>query len=147
VSGIVGVSFSDGRNIDPGISEKMLSSLVHRGPDSSGIWTIPAVGLGQPSFWTTPESAAELMPWVGVDGSMVVIADIRIDNRDELLAVLEVQGSDSNLASDGELILKAYERWGEDSPKKLKGDFSFVIRDSRRQLLFSARDHIGVKPF
>jgi asparagine synthase (glutamine-hydrolysing) len=63
-----------------------------------------------------------------------IFANARIDARDEPLP-------------DAELILNAYERWGDDCVKHLLGDFAFAIWDDRRKRLFCARDHFGVKPF
>src|SRR3989441_8528576 len=73
----------------------------------------------------------------------VLTADARIDNRAELLAALG-RGVE---ATDAELILGAYQRWGERAPEHLLGDFAFAIWDGRREVLFCARDHFGVKPF
>ena len=63
-----------------------------------------------------------------------ITANARIDARDERL-------------TDAELILHAYEKWGDDCVKHLLGDFAFAIWDDRRKRLFCARDHFGVKPF
>ena len=70
-------------------------------------------------------------------------ANARIDGREELIQKLQLTGS----PTDEELILHAYETWGEDCVKHLIGDFAFAIRDDRSQRLFCARDHFGVKPF
>ncbi len=69
-------------------------------------------------------------------------ADARLDNRAELCATLEAPAH----TTDGDLILRAYLRWGETSVEHLLGDFAFVIWDASRQSLFCARDHMGVKP-
>jgi asparagine synthase (glutamine-hydrolysing) len=71
-------------------------------------------------------------------------ADARLDARDELIAKL---GGSISTSNDAELILRAYEVWGEDCPKHLLGDFAFAIWDNRLRRLFCARDHFGVKPF
>ena len=73
-----------------------------------------------------------------------IIADARIDGREDLIAKLP---RPPRTHDDAELILLAYERWGEDCVKHLIGDFAFSIRDNRSQQLFCARDHFGVKPF
>ena len=65
---------------------------------------------------------------------MKIYANARIDARDLRL-------------TDAEFILAAYEKWGDDCAKHLLGDFAFAIWDERRQRLFCARDHFGVKPF
>jgi len=70
-------------------------------------------------------------------------SNARIDGRDELIRKLNLKES----PTDDELILHAYEAWGEDCVKHLIGDFAFAIWDDRKQRLFCARDHFGVKPF
>jgi len=70
-------------------------------------------------------------------------ADARLDNRAELCTLLEAPAH----ATDADLILRAYLRWGETSVEHMLGDFAFVIWDANRQSLFCARDHMGVKPF
>jgi asparagine synthase (glutamine-hydrolysing) len=78
-----------------------------------------------------------------LDQPLTITADARIDAREELLAKLKPNQS----LTDTDLILHAYEAWGEDCVKHLIGDFAFAIWDSRSQRLFCARDHFGVKPF
>ena len=73
-----------------------------------------------------------------------ITADARIDGREELIAKLPRAPETQN---DSELILLAYETWGEDCVKHLIGDFAFAISDDRTRRLFCARDHFGVKPF
>lgn len=70
-------------------------------------------------------------------------ANARLDGREELIRKLAVKDS----LTDDELILAAYEAWGEACVKHLLGDFAFAIWDERKQRLFCARDHFGVKPF
>jgi len=98
-------------------------------------------------LWTTPESLHEKLPLVNQTGDLAVTADARIDNREDLIAALDLTGYPSEEISDSQLILAAYEKWGEDCPEKLLGDFAFAIWDARRQMLFCARDHFGVRPF
>ena len=72
-----------------------------------------------------------------------ITANARLDGRSELANKLALKQS----ATDDDLILHAYEAWGEDCVKHLIGDFAFAIRDDRTRRLFCARDHFGVKPF
>jgi asparagine synthase (glutamine-hydrolysing) len=94
---------------------------------------------------TTPESLHEHLPFER-DG-LVITADARIDNREELIDSLQLKTHQPERISDSELILHAYQQWGEDCPAKLVGDFAFVIWDTTRRMMFCARDHIGLKPF
>jgi asparagine synthase (glutamine-hydrolysing) len=98
-------------------------------------------------LWTTPESLHEKQPLFNQSGDVVITADARIDNRKELITALDVNGEAPGSITDSQLILAAYEKWGEISAEKLMGDFAFVIWDARKQVLFCARDPLGVKPF
>jgi len=73
-------------------------------------------------------------------------ADVRIDNRDELLKALRPRHRSSEPITDAELVLQAYEKWGEACPEHLVGAYAFVLWDEREQKLFGARDHLGIKP-
>ena len=147
MSGIVGIYFLDGRPVNRAELQGMVDILAHRGPDGAGMWHKGPVGLGHRMLHTTPESLHETLPWANRTDDLVITADARIDNREELMAVLGYSGVEANEIADSQLILAAYEKWGEDCPGKLLGDFAFAIWDRRKQLLFCARDHIGVKPF
>jgi asparagine synthase (glutamine-hydrolysing) len=144
VSAITGIFHPDGRPVERATIERMVATLTHRGPDGSGAWSAGPVGLGHQMLWTTPESLHERLPFTTDRGDLTITADARIDNSDELIAVLRIR---DRQITDSQVILAAYERWGEDCPKHLIGDFAFAIWDARRQALFCARDHFGVKPF
>jgi asparagine synthase (glutamine-hydrolysing) len=98
-------------------------------------------------LWTTPESLYEQQPLSNEDGTLLITADARIDNRGDLQEELKTNGPELRTTTDTELILRAYEVWGEACSEKLLGDFAFAIWDSRRRRLFCARDPIGIKPF
>jgi asparagine synthase (glutamine-hydrolysing) len=147
MSAIVGLFFRDGRPVDRRVLQRMGESVAHRGPDKADAWAEANVGLGHRMLWTTPESLREELPLIDKSGNLVITADARIDNRNELIASLGLSGRPHEKISDSELILGAYEKWGEDCPKRLQGDFVFAVWDRRRQVLFCARDHIGAKPF
>ncbi len=147
MSGIVGIHYLDERPVEGENLTKMVDILAHRGPDGADIWVDGCVGLGHRMLWTTPESLIEKLPLVSQRGDLVITADARIDNRDELIAALQINNRPADKITDSELILAAYEKWGEDCPKHLLGDFAFAIWDERKQILFCARDHFGVKPF
>ncbi len=73
-----------------------------------------------------------------------ITANARIDGREDLIAKLP---RPSGTQDDTELILLAYETWGDDCVNHLIGDFAFAITDNRSRRIFCARDHFGVKPF
>jgi asparagine synthase (glutamine-hydrolysing) len=125
----------------------MVASLTHRGPDKADAWTEANVGLGHCMLWTTPESLQEELPLTDKSGYLAITADARLDNRNELIASLGLGGRPREEVSDSELILGAYEKWDEECPEKLLGDFAFAVWDRRKQRVFCARDHFGIKPF
>ncbi|WP_414468883.1 lasso peptide isopeptide bond-forming cyclase [Methanobacterium sp. ACI-7] len=143
MSAITGIFYRNGRDVDSNLMEKMNNCLSHRGPDGSNVWIKESVGLGHQMLWTTPESIHETLPFE--EGNFVITSDARIDNRKELSRELNIENNEK--ISDSYFILKSYEKWGEDCPKKLIGDFAFAIWDKEKETLFCARDHMGVKPF
>ena len=147
MSGIVGIYYLDGRPVERSEIQGMLNTISHRGPDGSGIWTDGSIGLGHQMLHTTPESLHEKLPLTNQRGDLTITADARIDNRNELIPTLNLNGRPRETIPDSEVILAAYEKWGERCPEKLLGDFAFAIWDSKNQKLFCARDHFGVKPF
>ncbi|CAN5380661.1 lasso peptide isopeptide bond-forming cyclase [soil metagenome] len=98
-------------------------------------------------WWEERDCAAtgfDLSGPLGALGNLVVAADVRLDNRDDLLAALRL---DPRSSPDSVLIAAAYRRWGTDCPLHLKGDFAFLLWDPDKQTFFGARDHLGVRPF
>jgi asparagine synthase (glutamine-hydrolysing) len=147
MSAIIGIFYLDGQPVTEAELNKMLESLAHRGSDGCGIWKDGATGLGHRMLWTTPESLHEQLPLVDRTGKLAIIADARIDNRDELIKLLGFTDRPSQQISDSQLILSAYEKWGEQCVGKLLGDFVFAIWDARKRSLFCGRDPLGIKHF
>jgi len=147
LSAIVGVYALDGRHVEPEEISGMLAAQSHRGPDGSGKWVSGSVALGNNILWSTKESLNEKLPLVDNERGIVLTADARIDNRDELIRALRLENHQKENIPDSEIILRAYLYWGEQCPDKLLGDFSFAIWDQNEQKLFCARDHFGIKPF
>jgi asparagine synthase (glutamine-hydrolysing) len=146
MSAIFGFYHLDGRPASREDLERMSLSLAHRGSDSAGLWNEGAVGLGNRLLWTTPESLHERLPLTSEDGDVILTADARIDNRDELLSALGLTDRPAQAISDSVLILAAYERWQEKCLGRFLGDFAFAIWDRRKRTLFCARDHFGLRP-
>ena len=109
MSGIAGIYFLDGRQVERNLLDQMQKSIEHRGHDSSGIWFNESVGLGQRMLFTTEESLHEKLPLEEKD--VVLVADARIDNRKELINALDL--SKARIITDSEIILNAYIKWGE----------------------------------
>ena len=148
MSGIVGIVHFDGERVDRHLLARMTASMAFRGPDAQEIWNEGSVGFGHTLLKTTDESEHERQPFT-LDGSIWVVADARVDARRALIPELKAHGHEdlSSDATDVELILCAWQTWGENCVEHLLGDFAFAIWDGPRQRLFCARDHLGVKPF
>lgn len=102
--------------------------------------------LAQPDRATAPRQPDEPSPLRSSDGAVVLVYDGRIDNREELLPRLRAEhGLDESL-SDGMLLLRAYERWGDEFLVDFAGDFAVVLWDARRRALVFARDQLGQRP-
>ncbi len=147
MSGIAGIYHRDGRPIETAVLDQMVGRLSHRGPDGRGCWVNGRVALGHVMLHSTPESRYERQPLTDRTGHLALTLDGRVDNRDELRVELASKGLLLRDDTDAELVLAAYECWGETAPLHLIGDFAFAIWDERRQRLFCARDHIGIRPF
>ena len=145
MSAICGIFHLDGEPVAGDDIAAMSAALAHRGPDRVGAWSGNDVALGHRLLITTPESLAEHQPVLSSQAELVLVADARIDNRSELLAALRLPRG--NGLTDSDIILAAYERWGQDCARRLVGDFAFAIWDARSRALFCARDPMGVRPF
>ena len=147
MSGFAGIVNLDGAPADRELVGKFEEFLHSRGPDGHGQWIEGNVGLAHTLFATTRESRGERQP-MSLDGRCWIVADARIDGRDDLIRDLAARGRDcSNERPDAELILHAYAVWGEQCAEHLLGDFAFAIWDARERKLFCARDHFGIRPF
>ncbi|HYL60710.1 MAG TPA: asparagine synthase-related protein, partial [Candidatus Acidoferrales bacterium] len=146
MSGIAVIHNLDGRPVDRGLLSRMIEAAPYRGPDGIHVWTDGPVGLAHAMMCTTVESLRESQPLVDGDAGLVLTLDGRVDNREELSALLTAKGCRPRDDTDAELVLRAYECWGEDSPAKIIGDFAYALWDARRRQLFCARDVLGVKP-
>lgn len=143
MGGIFGLFERDNRPAERTSLESMRVAMAHWGPDGSAIWHEGPAGLGHLQLHNTPESLSEQLPRRSQDGHLVITAEARLDNRDELFSSLRVPPGDRHTVVDSELILRAYEKWGEDCPSRLIGDWSFAIWDSANRKLFIAVDHMG----
>lgn len=146
MSGICGLFNLDDARVSEAEIHSMTAMLEARGPEGTGKWRNAPVGLGHTLLATTPELLFERQPRVHAETGFVITADVRLDNRQELIATL-LPARQPGSIGDAELILAAYSRWGEKCPEQLLGDFAFVVWDPRKQVLFCARDHLGMRPF
>ena len=131
--------------VDPIRVERMCDALVHRGPDGSGVWTAPGIGLGHRRL-SIIDIAGSPQPMHSVDGRAVISFNGEIYNYRELRHQLEREGARFNTSGDTEVILAAWQKWGPDCLQHLDGMFAFAIWDIQKRELFLARDRLGVKP-
>ena len=121
--------------------------LKHRGPDDSGIWTHldNRVGLGHSRLSIIDLSEKAHQPMSNEDDSVWITYNGEVYNFKELRTELEGKHVFTS-NSDTEVILHAYEEWGEECVNRFSGMFSFAIWDEKKKKLFIARDRIGKKP-
>lgn len=128
---------------------RMLNTLVHRGPDGSGIWLDESAGfaLGHRRLSIVDLTASGAQPMLSECGRFVLSYNGELYNTKELRSELISKGDRFRGHSDTEVLLAALARWGvEGALKKLVGIFAFALWDRQKRSLVLARDHMGVKP-
>jgi asparagine synthase (glutamine-hydrolysing) len=125
---------------------RMLAAQKVYGPHHGAQWSEGAVALGRRLMRILPEDVFDRQPLIGGDGRYILVADLRLDNRDELIDTLQIPGPQVRALSDAAILLAAVERWAESCPERLLGDYAFVAWDHVRQRLILARDPLGNRP-
>ena len=143
--GIVGVVNLDGTPASAELAEAMLGWMEHRGPDETG-----TRADGQVAFGTARLSVIDLstgsQPIPNEDESVWVCFNGEIYNFVELRNELEQDGHRFRTRTDTEVIVHAYEKWGDGFVKRLKGMFGLALIDLTRRIVYLARDPMGEKP-
>lgn len=145
--GLVAVFARDVRSIDDGRKRAALHVLQHRGPDGRGTYTSDDhdVWLGHARLSiVAPDDGAQ--PIANEDGSIVAIVNGEFYGDARLRVELEQRGHTFRTRSDSELLVHLYEEHGLACLERLRGEFAFVLWDSRRRRVVAARDRFGVKP-
>jgi asparagine synthase (glutamine-hydrolysing) len=144
--GIAGIfHLTTPKPVDPARVERMCDAIAHRGPDGSGVWTAPGIGLGHRRL-SIIDRAGSPQPMASSDGRTMLVFNGEIYNYRELRAELRSLGAQFHTDGDSEVIIAAWQRWGPDCVTRLHGMFAFAIYDLERRSLFLARDRLGVKP-
>ena len=125
--------------------KRMCDALVHRGPDDDGIFVKDNVGIGMRRL-SIIDLVTGNQPISNEDDTIRVVFNGEIYNYLDLRQALRKKGHRFSTNSDTEVIVHAYEEYGEDCPAMFNGMFAFAIWDDRRKRLFVARDRIGIKP-
>ena len=120
------VGFTNYIKDDGTVVENMMNKIVHRGPDSAGIYVDGDIALGFRRL-SIIDLAEGNQPMFNEDASLVLVFNGEIYNFKELREELEKQGHIFRNNSDSEVLLHGYEQWGEDLVKRLRGMFAFVI--------------------
>lgn len=128
----------------------MLDTLVHRGPDGSGVWSEPEHGhvvFGHRRLSILDLSSAGAQPMIRGGSRLVLTYNGEIYNYIEVRSELQRLGVEFHTDTDSEVLLAAYEQWGNACLQRFNGMFAFAIYDRARNLVFCARDRYGEKPF
>lgn len=135
-----------GHGWEPRHLEAMMHRQHHRGPDAAGTYVSPSglAGFGHTRLSIIDRSRSGLQPMRSADGRLHLVLNGEIYNYRELRAELGDYPFQSQ--TDTEVVLAAYERWGEACLDRFIGMFALAIWDEREQRLFAARDRFGVKP-
>ena len=123
----------------------MIGALGHRGPDGQGIWSSGPVGLAHARL-AIIDLAGGGQPMASADGLVQLVFNGEIFNYIELRAELKRAGHRFVTDSDTEVLLHAYEAWGDECLARLNGQFALGLWDGRRQRLLLARDGVGIRP-
>ena len=146
INGIVNAPSTRGQDSRAHITA-MNAALVHRGPDDEGQYHDAGVALGFRRLAINDLSAAGHQPMSNEDGSLWLVFNGEIYNYLELIPELRARGHVFASRCDAEVVLHAYEEWGEDCVQRFNGMWAFAIWNVKTQCLFASRDRFGVKPF
>jgi len=145
VCGIAGIVRSDGAPVDRELLARMNEAIRHRGPDEDGFYFSAGVGLAMRRLAIIDLKSGQ-QPIHNQGSTAWIVFNGEIYNYRELRAQLEKLGHRFYTDSDTEAIVHAYDQYGADCPKYLRGMFAFAIWDERTKSLFLARDRVGKKP-
>ena len=144
--GITGkFNFEPANPVDSSTLRAMTTVMAHRGPDADGFFLGTGIGLGHRRL-SIIDLSTGAQPLSNENGSLWVIFNGEIYNFAEIRSELVQRGHRFRTSSDTEVIVHAYEEWGEKSIERLRGMFAFAIWDTRRRRLLLVRDRVGVKP-
>jgi asparagine synthase (glutamine-hydrolysing) len=144
--GITGIfDTRSGSPVSHAVLQRMNDSLFHRGPDEGSLHLEPGLGFGHRRL-SIIDIATGQQPLFNEDGSVVVVFNGEIYNYRSLIPELQAAGHVFKTKSDTEVIVHAWEEWGDKCVQRFRGMFAFALWDRNRQTLFMARDRLGVKP-
>ncbi len=145
MSAIAGIRNGRGGDV-AGDCARMLDAQRCYGRDDGAQWQGDGVALGRRLARLLPEDAQDRQPLRGGGGRFTLVADVRLDDRAELAAVLGIVPARLAQLSDADLLLAAWEKWGVACCARLVGDFAFAVWDGECRRLTLARDVVGIRP-
>ena len=128
------------------VIEGMMNRIVHRGPDSGGMYSDDKVTLGFRRLSIIDLSDNGKQPMYSADGNLVLVFNGEIFNFQELREDLKQKGHIFHSKTDSEVLIYGYKEYGYDFVKQLRGMFAFAIWDKVNDTMFIARDGFGIKP-
>lgn len=131
----------------PSVLQLMNDTITHRGPDSDGIFTKDAVGLGFRRLSIIDLSTSANQPMLSKHEDVVLVFNGEIYNYIEIKEILISKGHVFKTDSDTEVILNSYLEYGDECVNHFNGMWAFALYDFRKNRLFCSRDRLGVKPF
>jgi asparagine synthase (glutamine-hydrolysing) len=146
--GIAGWINLDNKNVeiqDQAVLHSMCEEIVHRGPDSEGLWSDETVALGMRRLSIIDLKTGD-QPVFSCDGSVIVMMNGELYNYREIRADLEKLGHTFKTRSDTEILPHLYEEYGDALVEQLNGMYAFSLWDTRKKKLLIARDRFGEKP-
>lgn len=146
MSGIAGVVHGDGRDVSPALLDRISTASAIRADDGVVHWAGGSAGLIRFRHATTPEALSERQPCPAASGTVIAF-DGRLDNRDELIALLGRDGVALRQRPDEEIALAVFERIGDGFMRHLAGDYAFAIWQPDQRQLLCARAPVGRRPF
>jgi asparagine synthase (glutamine-hydrolysing) len=145
MSAIAGIwSFDGGVPVAPAC-QAMLQALSIYGRDDCAQYSSPVLAMGRCLIRLLPEDTFDQQP-LFADGVSALVADVRLDNREELARELGLPSQRAAAMADSDMVLAAWQRWREQCVDHLSGAFSFAVWNQQEQHLFLARDHTGERP-
>jgi len=145
VCGIAGILHRRGDSADPSAIRTMTDAMAHRGPDSDGFFVENNIALGHRRLSIIDLSSAANQPFADHSGRYVMVFNGEMYNYEEVKR--QLPDYPFRTTSDTEVLLAAYIKWGPDCLRFFRGMYAFVIWDRQEEVLFMARDKMGVKPF
>jgi asparagine synthase (glutamine-hydrolysing) len=143
MSAIAGLLRFDGGAVARPSLERAANALRQHGPDRTGIVIADGIGLVHVLMRMTLEDQFDRQPWQGASGALIS-ADVRLDNRDEVIERIGVLPGEARAWPDSRVLLAGWEKLGDALWPILRGPFAVAIWDSRRRALTLARDHLGL---